>query len=267
MSRTSALRENSRGFGVVGAVGEHGQLVDIIIEPRGAREQEQFAHLHERGDRHRKRGRHELQIQTALSSVISTWNASDGILRALQTPATTGAARRSACGSVTYIVGCNHGIQPNGPLAKLDGADAQKQRAHFAALLESILKQAKIQLVGEEWGGGEPTIAENLARNYDVPYRDINTSRTDLEQMEIPCDYVKGPYTNQRKEQWHRHREQFMLEKIREFRGAAQNVLIVCGFTHLEQLSGLLQQEDATVEVVDYRKLAWYRPGVFPEDP
>jgi hypothetical protein len=53
-----------------------------------------------------------------------------------------------------------------------------------------------------------------------------------------------------------------MLEKIREHRGGARNLLVVCGFAHLERLSGLLQKE-GTVQPIDYRKCKWYRAGVF----
>jgi hypothetical protein len=159
-------------------------------------------------------------------------------------------------------VGCNHGIQVCGPFSELDSADQREQRGHFAALLEDIIKREMIDFIGEEDGSVEETIAEHLAEACNIPHRNINTSNTDKDRMEIPRNYDEGPYTNEQKAYWHRQREQFMLEKIREHRGDARNLLIVCGFTHLERLSGLLQQE-VTVQPIDYRKCEWYRAGVF----
>lgn len=167
-----------------------------------------------------------------------------------------------------YVVGCNHGIQlePSGPFAALDGDDQQKQRALFAALLGDILKKGEIQFVGEEWGDVEPTIADVLAKKCNIPYKNVNTSETDKKRLGIPCNYVEGPFSEEQKEQWHRQREQFMFERIREYRGAARNLLVVCGFTHEERLSSLLVQEGTRPERIDYRKCSWYRPRVFDGD-
>src|SRR5260370_29477298 len=102
-----------------------------------------------------------------------------------------------------YVVGCNHGIQvySGGLWAAGDAPTMQEQRNNFDALLEDIVKQRKIEFIAEESGGGEETIAEVLATKYKIPpARNINSSNADNEQMEIPENYLTGPYTNEHKQ-------------------------------------------------------------------
>lgn len=167
-----------------------------------------------------------------------------------------------------YVVGCNHGIQvhPDGVWSADDPPEMQEQRKYFAALLEDIIRQKKIEFIGEESGGGEETSAEHLADKYKIqPPRNINTTNADLERMKIPNAYMTEAYSNEQKEHWHHQREQFMLARVREYRGSAENLLIVCGFDHFDRLSGLLQQE-GEVQQINYRKCKWYRKGVFSGD-
>jgi hypothetical protein len=167
-----------------------------------------------------------------------------------------------------YVVGCNHGIQPRDEdWLRGDTPEARDQKSRFTKVIAETIKEGEIQFVGEEWGRVETTIAHELAENCGIPWANINTSTADLKRMGIPCDYVKGPFTPEQKERWHRQREQFMLRRIQENRGAAQNLLIVCGFEHLQPLSDLLRRGGTTVAPVDYRELDWYQPGIFSEDP
>lgn len=54
--------------------------------------------------------------------------------------------------------------------------------------------------------------------------------------MGIPRDDVSGAYDAERKREWHRQRDQFMLEKIKEYGKGAQALLIICGFVHVQHL-------------------------------
>jgi hypothetical protein len=179
-----------------------------------------------------------------------------------------GRAPRWIVGAVRiYVVGCNHGIQlpPDGLWSRTDKTEMQEQRRHFTALLEDILKRMEIGFIGEEGGGGEETIAEILGKNHKIPISNINTSNADKKRLGIPCDYVSGSYSATQKELWHRLREQFMLARIGEYGSAAKNLLVVCGFVHLERLSELLW-EKGVVKQIDYREAKWYRPEVFAGD-
>jgi len=158
-----------------------------------------------------------------------------------------------------YVVGCNHEIQHRDDSASVDPL-RMDQRSHFAELLERIMNGDCIQFVGEEWGRPYATIARDLAESYRVPWVNINTSVEDRRRMGIPAgDYALEPYTKQQKELWDREREKFMVHQIARNRGAAQNLLVVCGLTHLKWLSDLLGQDGNQVNVVDYRKLPWHR--------
>jgi len=166
------------------------------------------------------------------------------------------------------IVGCNHGIQPQDEdwLAG-DTLEAKEQKAHFAELIQEIIQTDKIQFVGEEWGLREITTAHALADTHEIPWSNINTSLDDLDRLEIPHGYAKANFTEAQKKRWHSQREQIMLRKLKEKRGEAQNILIVCGFDHVEGLADLLGQESVVVKTVDYRKKRWFQAGVFSEDP
>lgn len=165
------------------------------------------------------------------------------------------------------IVGCNHGIQPaRSQLTALDTPDQNDQRAHFEKMLRGILRECEIQIVCEEWGDVEETIAQTMARETQLAWRDINTSNADKDRMGIPRDYVQGPYSDGEKRNWNGLRERFMLDRINEYRADARNLLIVCGFAHLDVLAESLGANDEPVKPVDYRRFDWYRPGVFAGD-
>jgi aldehyde:ferredoxin oxidoreductase len=166
-----------------------------------------------------------------------------------------------------YVVGCNHGIQPRDEdwLAR-DSPEANAQKAHFAELIERTIQQGEIQFVGEEWGLSDTTTARASAGTHEIPWVNINTSRDDLDRLGIPHDYVKGNFSEAQKRHWHSQREQVMLCKLKENWGEALNVLAVCGFEHMEPLAELLRIDGVAAETVDYRKMDWYRAGVFSGD-
>lgn len=165
------------------------------------------------------------------------------------------------------VVGCNHGIQPRDPdWLGGDTREAAEQKQHFAQLLDKIIIGCEVRFVGEEWGLPDITIAHDLADKHGAMWSNINTSPGDLKQMGIPDDYVKGPYALEQKEMWHRKREHVIFSNIISSKAGAQDLLIICGFDHFEPLAGLLLEVDGVVEPCDYRKLDWYRAGVFPED-
>jgi hypothetical protein len=166
-----------------------------------------------------------------------------------------------------HIVGCNHGIQVGiGGFTGLDPPEQNEQRAHFRALLESICDGQAIQIVLEEDGAPEETAGEQIAAQRTIPWIDINTSNDDKNQMGVPIDYVTGPYTEDQKNNWNHQRELFMAGKINEHRSEGESLLIICGFTHMQPLAKILEQDGTPIQLRDYRNLDWYLPGVFAED-
>jgi hypothetical protein len=174
---------------------------------------------------------------------------------------------RKAVKNLIHIVGCNHGIQVGmDGFAALDSAEENEQRAHFRALLETICEEQAIQIVLEEDGGLEETASEQIAAHRNIPWTDINTSNEDKTQMDIPIDYVTGPYSEQQKINWHHQRELFMVGKINEHRSGGESLLIICGFVHMQPLTDILGQDGTSVQQWDYRNIGWYVPGVFVGD-
>lgn len=163
-----------------------------------------------------------------------------------------------------YVVGCEHPIQSSDPYPLLEGSPAVKeQRDYFRQLVGRILIDGKVELVAEEWGCPSETSAELLAGKHMVRYININTSLEDLDALGIPHDYIDPiKYTAEQRLEWLRRRERFMLERIRDARGPAEVLLIICGFDHLDQLAKQLGDGER-VNQVDYRKEKWCRHDVF----
>lgn len=177
--------------------------------------------------------------------------------------------REKGAQRVIFVVGCNHGIQTadEDDLLPIDNiAEIRRQRLCFMGLLEAIVTKNQVQFLGEEWGLPQPSIARNLAEERSIAWANINTSFEDLDRMGIPRDYVHGPYGQAEKDRWNRQREEFMFGRVQENRGRTQNLLIVCGFRHLEPLRELFGQNKDEVQPVDYRGMEWYRRGVFCDD-
>lgn len=166
-----------------------------------------------------------------------------------------------------YIVGCNHGIQRVNP-RPLDASIALEQRGHFKNLIEGIIEGNKVQCIAEEWGLCEMTIAHTLAHARQIPWCNINTSPESLRELRIPIDYPnKEKYGTVQVRAWHALREQFMVQELGRERGAAQNVLVICGFEHMEPIFDSLSNVEPPIEKVDYRNSVWYRSDVFCDDP
>ena len=125
--------------------------------------------------------------------------------------------------------------------------------------------EQEIQIVLEENGGPEETGAKQIVDRRGIPWHDVNTTNEDKDRLGIPRDYVNGSYSDEQKNEWHRQREQVMLEKIKQQlqECECESVLIVCGFDHMSHIAELLEQDGATVQQIDYRKSSWYRAGIF----
>jgi hypothetical protein len=173
------------------------------------------------------------------------------------------------CAGTTHVVGCNHGIQKanEDDLLPFDNiAEIRMQRFSFRRFLETLVTNTGIQFVGEEWGLPEPSTAQILSREKGIAWANINTSVEDLDKMGIPRGYVHGPYDPADKDHWNQLREGFMLRRVQEMRKGARDILVVCGFHHLQPMAQLLANLTRAVQAIDYRGLEWYRAGIFSGD-
>jgi hypothetical protein len=164
------------------------------------------------------------------------------------------------------IVGCNHGIQTEDADAVFgDSEQVTQQKRQFTSLIESLIKENEIEFVAEEWSLANASSAHKLADANKKSWANINTTLAELDEMKIPRDYIHGAYSPEQKQQWTRQREGVMVKKLREGRGAATNLLVICGFEHVEPLADMLREDCDTVERVDYRQQQWYQAGLFAD--
>ena len=163
-----------------------------------------------------------------------------------------------------YVVGCEHPIQSSDPYPLLETSSAVKeQREHFQQLVELVLSEGKVKLVAEEWGLLSESFAQALARAHTVRWVDINPGLDDLDTLGIPRDYIDPiKYTPEQRQGWFQRRESVMLEGIRSARGAAESLLVICGFCHFGPLADRLGNGER-VERIDYRNENWYRSDIF----
>ena len=182
------------------------------------------------------------------------------------------------------IVGLNHNIQ----LAAIwdlgidQGQLEEDQKKQFRQMLGTIVKEREIQFIGEEMdvatfrerhklgmrsADGHPlpdqaqTIACQEANGLGCRYAEIDMPLAVRNARDIPCDYTNdnSPYPAEQKRKWSEEREQYMVEQAFKNAGDAQNVLIICGFNHAENLSELFRQAGHEVETRYVRDESWYK--------
>lgn len=184
------------------------------------------------------------------------------------------------------IVGLNHNIQ----LAEIwklgidQGQIEEDQKKRFRQMLEAIVKEREIQFIGEEmdvaafWEThkrvmgnlGLPTmqlpaqaqtIACQVANLLGCHYAEIDMTLEERNARNIPRDYTDddSPYPAEQKRKWNEEREQYMVEQAFKNVDDAQNVLILCGSNHAENLSELFRQAGHEVETRYVRDERWYK--------
>jgi pheromone shutdown protein TraB len=164
------------------------------------------------------------------------------------------------------VVGCNHGIQPRDPDPLLGDCDQVKEhKAQFQKLIDALVKQNKIQFIGEEWGMPSITIAHVTADAATIPWVNFNTTHEDLDALKIPREYLIETHSPEQKEKWTRQREPVMLKKILERKGNATQLLVICGFGHMKPLGEMLRKTCGATETVDCRMLDWYDDQLFAD--
>jgi hypothetical protein len=162
------------------------------------------------------------------------------------------------------VVGCNHGVQPRDRDWMGDSDQVKEHKAQFQKLIDTLIKENKIQFIGEEWGPSSVTNAYAAADDNKIPWANINTTNEELDALKIPRDYVNNAaYSADQKEQWTRQRDPVMLAKILEHK--AERFLVVCGFGHFSQLSEMLDKTCKHPEKVDCRTLDWYDDKLFSD--
>ena len=127
-------------------------------------------------------------------------------------------------------------------------------------MLQGLIDSHAINLIGEETRASEETIARRLAETHGCEYVNINAFTQDRRELGIPADYLKpnARYPSRQIAHWQARREQFMYEKLRHHRGRGRNALVICGWSHLNSLAGLLREESPNLRLCDVREMEWF---------
>ena len=158
------------------------------------------------------------------------------------------------------LVGCDHGLQPTASLGIGDVEIERGQKRHFSRMLEGLIDSHSINLIAEETRASEETIARRLADTHGCEYVNINAVKQDRRELGIPADYLKpnAHYPSRQIAHWQARREQFMYEKLSRHRPPTRNALIICGWSHLDPLAGLLREEGPNLRLCDVRETGWF---------
>jgi hypothetical protein len=162
------------------------------------------------------------------------------------------------------ILGCDHCLQQLKSQSPFwSGVDQTKrarcQREGFLETLETALGEYGCTLIGEETIHGQATPAADLAQRLRLKYRNIDMTASERAAAGIPSDSEYGDgYSAEQKEQWYRQREQHMAEEIEKTRSGKENVLIVCGATHMVPLESYFRNKGEEVVTCDLRQAPWF---------
>ena len=183
-----------------------------------------------------------VSLQTWLGSVGELWRRNQSL------PATI------------VLVGCEHSLQPTASLGIGEAEIERGQKHHFSRMLEGLIGRHSIHLIGEETRASEETIAQRLADIHGCEYVNINAVKQDRRELGIPADYLKpnAHYPSRQIACWQARREQFMYEKLSRHRGRSRNALVICGWSHLDPLAGLLREEGPNLRLCDVRETKWF---------
>ena len=167
---------------------------------------------------------------------------------------------KHALPATIVLVGCEHSLQSRTGLGIGDAEIERGQKHHFAHMLEGLISRHSIDLIAEETRAGEETIALRLADAHACEYVNINAVKQESRKLGIPADYLtpNADYPSRQIARWQARREQFMYEKLRRHRGRMRNTLVICGWSHLDPLAGLLREEGPNLRLCDVREAKWF---------
>lgn len=139
------------------------------------------------------------------------------------------------------VLGTSHWLQGARLESNIDDPSYRK-------LVIKLISDELIDYIFEEACGLGPTIASAVAKEKSIPYMDIQPSRHELGELDLPTDdgtvfipiddgVADGPHDLYWAEFPRRHviKEQFWVEKIRRQDFAC--ALLVCGYLHALSLS------------------------------
>lgn len=162
-----------------------------------------------------------------------------------------------------YILGIDHEIQT------LDGRCTADEKAEFENLLQELVSEHHAEFIGEETFPEKSTIAKSVASSLGIRWEPIEISSAAREALGIADEQLHE-----------RHepifsggipvgsrvvrvlsdgiREEYMLWRTLTRADEAENILVLCGFSHVDELRQRFQREGHRVTTDSLCSRAWY---------
>jgi len=160
------------------------------------------------------------------------------------------------------IIGLDHQIQSTEEKSDARLVHVEReQKEQFRRLLERIVRERRVDFIGEEFCQSEVSIASRLLDS--EKYANVEMPTQLRQERGIPSDYTTNlRVTDERHRQFDSLREDYIAETFRSKAAAAhaRSVLLLCGRRHLAGLSERLKRlsQDHDVEDYDLRVESWY---------
>ncbi|MGB7024903.1 MAG: hypothetical protein WBD73_13975 [Candidatus Acidiferrales bacterium] len=140
-----------------------------------------------------------------------------------------------------YILGIDHDIQT------FDGRRTEAEKAEFEKLLRVLVSEHHIEFIGDETYQDKDAIAKSVARSLSIDWEPIEMSLAARDALEITEEQL-----HDRHEPIMRGgipvgsrvvrvlsdgiREEYMLWRTLTKADEANNILVLCGFSHVDEL-------------------------------
>ncbi len=170
-----------------------------------------------------------------------------------------------------YILGIDHQIQVT------NGQRTDEEKLKYGELVQTLLSQNDIKLVGEEILNEQKSIAKVIAEAKSIRWAPIEMSTAARLELGIAEEQAYDRYepvfkggvpvasVGPRRVQSDYIREEFMVWRTLTEAEDAANVLVLCGLMHVEFLQKLFQRDGHRVTADSLCKRDWYSHPECPE--
>jgi hypothetical protein len=161
---------------------------------------------------------------------------------------------------IAIVVGIDHKIQHF--VQDIARHPRNTLRLRFLDFLRDITGRYPVDVVCEEAQHGAESVAQTVADQERLRYRNIEMSPQRRAELGIPALYtidVPGSeFPQQQKARWNALRETHMVDELLEAIAGARAVVVICGLSHMRALGQALQSKFWRVEQRDVTTLGWF---------
>jgi hypothetical protein len=173
-------------------------------------------------------------------------------------------------GMKIYILGIDHEIQT------LDGGRSTEEKAKFEKLLQRLISEHDIKFVGEETHPEKIAVAKLVASSLDIRWEPIEMSQQARKELGIAEEQATMRYepifenslvvgSKHTRVPSDGIREEYMVWRTLTKAEEAQNILILCGFSHADELRQRFEKQGYQVTLDSLCNYPWYLHPDCPE--